>query len=205
MGSTTRRRRRDTTGDRAALVARLHAGDRDAFEQLYRQYRPALTGWVAARLRHEGRDAVDDCVHDAFCAALADPTHISADVPGSLRRLAARACRAHRCTPGQVRITDLLYVDPIAAADDDPAGDPPPPAQRRRVWIGHALDRLGDEHRRVIELRYLHGHPQAVVAALMDRPVAAVQTLQRQALRHLRAQLTATGVTGVGAGTPIPR
>jgi RNA polymerase sigma factor (sigma-70 family) len=204
MGSTTRARRRRTTGDTVALVARLHAGDRDAFDQLYRQYRPALTRWVSAQLPARDHATVDDCVHDAFCAALADPTRIGADVRGSLRRLAARACRAHRSTPGQVRIPDLLYVDAVAAADDDPAGGSPQPAQRRRVWIGHALDRLGDEHRRVIELRYLHGHPQPVVAALIGRPVSAVQTLQRQALRHLRAQLTAAGVTSIGAGTPIP-
>jgi len=203
MGSTTSSHRSRAAGADVALVARLHAGDRDAFDQLYRTYRPGLTRWVAAQMHGRDHAAVDDdCVHDAFCAALADPTRIGADVRGSLRRLAARACRAHRPTPGQVRITDLVYVEANATVDDDLAGESTQPVQRR-AWIGHALDRLGDEHRRVIELRYLHGHPQAVVAALMDRPVAVVQILHRQALRHLRAQLTAAAATDVGMSVPV--
>jgi DNA-directed RNA polymerase specialized sigma24 family protein len=68
--------------------------DQDQFGK-YRQHLPALTRYVAARLRGRDRDAVDDCVHDAFCDALADPSLIGTDALGSLLRLAARAVTRH--------------------------------------------------------------------------------------------------------------
>src|SRR5262245_34138525 len=103
MGSTTRRHRRRVTTE-PVLVARLPAGDRDAFDRLYRQHVAAVTRYVAARLGGRDRDGVDDCVHDAFCDVLADPTLIGSDPLGSLLRLAARAVtRLVRSTETQRR------------------------------------------------------------------------------------------------------
>jgi len=106
MGSTTRRHRRRVTVDQTALVARLHDGDTDAFDRLYRQHVAAVTRYVAARLGGRDRDGVDDCVHDAFCDALADPALIQSDVLGSLLRLAARAVTRHGWF---LRTTEIIY------------------------------------------------------------------------------------------------
>jgi RNA polymerase sigma-70 factor (ECF subfamily) len=174
MGSTTRRHRRRVTGQDSALVARLRAGDADAFDELYRRHLPALTRYVAARLRARDRDSVDDCVHDAFCDALADPS------------LAARAVTRHDWSRRRyVRAAYTVYEDTT------PTGQPATAAQAvEPVRISHALARLSDDQRRAVQLRYLDGHPLVVVAVLMGRTVDAVATLQRQALRHLRSDLT---------------
>lgn len=52
-----------------------------------------------------------------------------------------------------------------------------------------ALAGLSDDHRRVLELRYLNGLPLARVAELMDRTEPAVQMLLLRAIRRLRESL----------------
>jgi RNA polymerase sigma-70 factor (ECF subfamily) len=204
MGSTTRRHRRpaghqpgrrvnpDVTGEHTALVAGLHAGDTDAFDHLYRQHVAAVTRYVAARLGGPARDGVDDCVHDAFCDALANPALIGTDVLGSLLRLAARAVTRHiqsaRSQRRHLRAVYTVYEDTTRSA----------PAMVGRLRISHALARLSDEQRRAVHLRYLDGYPRARVAELMGRSVGAVRSLERQAVARLKADLT-----GDGLGDPM--
>ncbi len=52
-----------------------------------------------------------------------------------------------------------------------------------------ALAGLADDHRRVLELRYLKGYRLADIAAMMDRSPAAVQMLCGRAMRQLRAAI----------------
>ena len=52
-----------------------------------------------------------------------------------------------------------------------------------------ALAGLSDDHRRVLELRFLKGLPLAQVATLMDRSEPAVQMLVLRAIRGLRDAL----------------
>ena len=214
MGSTTRRHRRHVTVDQTALVPRLHDGDTDAFDRLYRQHVAAVTRFVAGRLGGRDRDGVDDCVHDAFCDALADPTLIGADVLGSLLRLAARAVTRHsRSRRRYVRAAYTVYADATGHADGTGLSGGAHPAaanaspEAARLRIGHALARLSDEQRRAVQLRYLDAQPWARVAALMHRSVEAVRRLERQAVAHLRADLGAldsgaNGAGGFGEATP---
>jgi RNA polymerase sigma-70 factor (ECF subfamily) len=52
-----------------------------------------------------------------------------------------------------------------------------------------ALAGLSEDHRRVLELRYLKGHQLADIAASMGRSPAAVQMLCGRAMRQLRAAI----------------
>src|SRR5439155_16477177 len=96
------------------------------------------------------RDAVDDCVHDAFCDALADPALIQSDVLGSLLRLAARAVTRHGWSQRRyVRAAYTVYADATGHADSTglsggvhPAAATAPPTAVRRLRISHALARL---------------------------------------------------------------
>jgi RNA polymerase sigma factor (sigma-70 family) len=49
------------------LVAAAQAGNREAFEALFRRYRQAITGYVRARVRDEGR--AEDIVQETFFSA----------------------------------------------------------------------------------------------------------------------------------------
>jgi len=194
MSSTTAQRRR-VSADDIALALRLHARDRDAFDQLFRRHVRTLTRYVAARL--DDRDTVEDLVQDAFCDALTDPTRIDADVLGSLLRLAARAVTRHdRSQRRNVRAAYTVYQDSTSwQASGPPAPTSAPPAAGP---VRHALARLSAEQRLAIQLIYLDGHPHETVALLMARSVHAVKALQRHAPGSLPSDLTALGTPADG-------
>lgn len=52
-----------------------------------------------------------------------------------------------------------------------------------------ALAGLSDDHRRILELRFLQGRPLVEVAGMMQRSPAAAQMLCARALRQLRASV----------------
>ncbi len=60
-----------------------------------------------------------------------------------------------------------------------------------------ALAGLSEDHRRVLELRFLKGCPLVHVAELMGRSTAAVQMLSARALQQLRRALVHLSRTGV--------
>ncbi len=202
MASTRYHTSRRITGEDVTLAVRLRAGDRDAFDELFRRHHRPVTRYVAARMRERDRDAVDDLVQDTFCDALADPTLIGADVLGCLLRLAARACTRHeRATRRYTRAAYTVYED-RTSADPGGTGQPAAPSALRRPQVIHALARLSPDQRRAVQLRYLDGHPRQTVAVLMNRSVEAVKGLERRARRHLRQQL-ATAATEAGSA-PAP-
>jgi DNA-directed RNA polymerase specialized sigma24 family protein len=194
MGSTIRHatigahQARAATGpgnDRAALLAGLHAGDRSAFTQLYRDTLPAMTAHVAARLDHGDDDVVADLVHDAFADALADPTLIGADVLASLRLLCDRAFTRHvRSQRRYLRAARTVYEDHQRAGRSTPQ----PATVRSRGFEAVAV--LPDGERQVAQLRFLDGHTPRVTARLLGRSVATVVDLERRARQRLRQDLT---------------
>ena len=103
----------------------------------YRRHLPALTRYVAARLRGRDRDAVDDCVHDAFCDALADPSLIGTDALGSLLRLAARAVTRHDWSRRRyVRAAYTVYEDTTRPASRPPGRRPSSRYVSATPWPG---------------------------------------------------------------------
>jgi RNA polymerase sigma-70 factor (ECF subfamily) len=193
MTTSTRQLRQLTTVEpdselHPGLLARLHTGDRAAFGELYRHTADRLTRYVAARLRDQDRDAVDDLVQEAFCTALADPRLLGADLPGSMLRLAARAVTRHRRFQRRyLRAAYTVYND--RTGEHQPAGASA--AVLRRPGLTHVLARLTPTQRRVVQLRFLDGYPREHTAAAMGRTVAAVRWLERDALRRLHAECTA--------------
>jgi DNA-directed RNA polymerase specialized sigma24 family protein len=55
--------------------------------------------------------------------------------------------------------------------------------------LGQALERLKDEHREVVELRFIHDLSVAETAAIMERSVGATKALQYRALRALASEV----------------
>jgi len=178
------------------LVGRAQAGDMQAFGELYQRHHARLTRYVAVRLRDTDPDAVADVVHDAFCAALADPQLIGDDVVGSLLQLAAGAVTCHdRTRRRYVRAAYAVY-----AQRRDPApASPHHPVQLARVTFAQALARLSDAQRRVIQHRYLDGMSRAAVAEVIGRSISTVRDLERHALRRLHTDLTGHATTGADA------
>ncbi len=81
----------------------------------------------------------------------------------------------------------LPLDEELVDTDDDPAGT----AERRLAGaqVRAALRHLTPDQQQVIVLKFLEGLSNQEVAAVLDKPVGAVKSLQHRALAALRRQL----------------
>lgn len=171
------------------LMARVQAGDREAYADLVRRH--AAAALRAARLFGAGADA-EDVVQDAFIKAYAALPGFRRGAPfrpwlltivanevRNLHRSAGR--RAARELAAWARTAPLLTadaaVDPLAGAIS---------AERRRTVVA-ALTRLPERHRQVLVCRYLLELDEEETATVLGLPRGTVKSRQHRALRRLAA------------------
>lgn len=159
------------------LVERAKRGDRDAFGEIYRAHHAAIFRF--ARFASDP-GAAEDIVADVFLRAwTALPRYRDTGVPfiawlyGIARHVAADARRRAR------------RVEPRDALPDSPT-DPP---SADRVALFEALERLPEEQRQVIELKFLIGCSNDEVGAALGKTPGAVNAQQWRALAQLRRWL----------------
>ena len=170
------------------LHRRVSAGDRQAFEELYRRYAPAAYGLA---LRVTGQDQLaQEVVHDSFLALWrADPGrgpfrsfflslihHRAVDTvrrEDRLRKRAERASNLERGTGEDVAegVVEEAYLS------------------IRRKEVREALHTLPPDQRTVVELAYFGGYTQAMIAEELGIPIGTVKTRTLAAMRKLRRAL----------------
>lgn len=169
-----------TRMDDAALVARVAIGDERALGALHdRHQRLALA--IAMRLLGD-HGAAGEVVQDAFLdlwrtAPAYDPDRSSVTTwLVRLVRLRAidRARRDGAARRGSGSIDAQLDDALDATAPDDVAEQVQHAARAAR--IRSALDSIGDEQRRVVELAFLHGSTHTEIAEQLGLPVGTVKT-----------------------------
>ncbi|WP_327007665.1 sigma-70 family RNA polymerase sigma factor [Dactylosporangium sp. NBC_01737] len=197
-GRDIRRFRRPVTAADIILAARLRAGDRDAFTDLYQSAAVDLTRFVAARVWRRDRDLIEDFVQEAYCLALTEPHRIDPDLRGSMRRLAVRAMTNHSWSQRRyLRAARTIYTDRTVTSPGTAVGARPGPVAGRTIAavtltrFPQALARLTPDQRRAVQLRYLDGQPRTTVAAQMGRTIDAMRWLEGRALRRLHELCTA--------------
>ena len=174
------------------LHRRLTAGDRGAFDELYRRYAPAAYG-LAFRVTAK-RVLTQDVVHDAFLALWRAPEaydpargpfrtfflslvhHRAVDIVRREERLRARTERASNLEP--------VYDEDVAeevVEEADLVG--------HRKEVREALATLPPEQRQVLELAYFGGRTQAQIAEELGIPLGTVKTRTFAAMRKLRREL----------------
>jgi RNA polymerase sigma factor (sigma-70 family) len=183
---------RDGDLDDLELHRRVSAGDREAFDELYRRYSRIAYG-LAYRLT--GQHALaQDVAHDAFLAIWRAPEafdpargafrtfflslvhHRGVDAIRREQRLRARQDRAANLEP-------LEGEDPSeTVADEDFVA-------RRRHEVRQALEGLPLEQRQVLEMAYFGGMTQVRIAEELGIPLGTVKTRTFAALRKLRREL----------------
>lgn len=171
------------------LIRRAQQGDQDALDELCkREWRPVF-GIVYQAVRD--RSDAQDLTQEVFLRALRSLDryeHSGAPFRAYLRTIALNLVR------DLWRKRQPLRVG-IYQSDHLPARQPgPEEVAMRRVderWIRKALDKLSDDHRRVLELRIFEGRDSNEVARMMGRSPAAVRQLQYRAIAALRAELKA--------------
>lgn len=180
------------------LIARAKAGDQAAFDGLFERFWPAVYRYFAYRV--EDAASAEDLAAEVF-----------------LRVAHGLAAYEQQGAPFQawvLRIARNLAIDhfrrtstrPEVALDEEWPASPDDDlnliVDRRLTGerLREALERLTDEQREVIILRFIVGCPIAEVVAALSRSESAVKALQRRGLAALRAALIEMKVPYDGSG-----
>lgn len=176
----------DGAQDVRTLVERAGDGDRQAFAALYDRYLDQVYGYIRRRVGR--REVAEDLCSEVFLNALRSIgsfTWQGPDPGAWLIAIARNRLRDHykSATVRREEIRDASTGPPRV----DPRQTPESTAMGRDVALslGRALELLSDDHREVLELRFLHELSVAETAEVMERTVGAVKALQYRALRAL--------------------
>jgi RNA polymerase sigma-70 factor (ECF subfamily) len=194
--------------DPEQLLGRARAGETAALGQLLELYRNYLALLARVQIGRRLRGKVDDSdlVQETFLEAHRDFAgfrgRTEAELTGWLRQILARnLANLVRHYLATQRRDARLEHDLIAALDHssqaldcglrDSVSSPSERAARREqaVLLADALERLPDDYREVIILRYLEGLAPPEVAERMGRSVESVRKLWTRALVQLRRTL----------------
>jgi RNA polymerase sigma-70 factor (ECF subfamily) len=193
------------------LLVRARAGDGEALGQALEGFRAYLT--VLARVqigrRLQGKVDAADLVQDVFLEAHRHFPHFrgtsEAELAVWLRQILAgslanlvrhyfgtqqRDVRLERELQEDVEQSSQVLLGGLVA----PHSSPSQGAVRREqaVLLAEALEKLPEDHRRVLVLRHLEGLPFPEVAQRMERSVEATKKLWMRALDRLRLWLGAS-------------
>lgn len=176
--SITRWSARDA--DDAALLERVAAGDRAAFELLYRSYFARLNRFLLRMLRRPAlvEETINDTLYVVWCRA------------GSFRPT-ARASTWIFGIAYRRGLKALVDLDDPVEADCHELPDERPSAEDRLLnaevhrLLDLALAQMSAEHRAVLELCYYHACPYREIAQITGCPVETVKTRMFYARRRL--------------------
>ncbi len=183
----------------ARLVAGIAARDEGAMESLHSRFAGTMNA-VAMRVTRSDRLA-EEVVQDAFMTVWRDPSRFDA-TRGTLG--------AWLMTITKYKALDYVRHAAVVqrrSSDDDPAARPAPDDVHDAVWLGirrdrlyEAIQRLGDDQRRALELSFLHGLTHVEVAEREGIPLGTAKGRIRLAMVKLREVLTPS----IGMDAEVP-
>ena len=173
-------------GDRE-LATRCLAGDRDAFEGLYRQHANRLYNLV---YRMAGSTEADDLLQDVFLQAYRKMGSYKGEssLGTWLYRLATNLCLDHlRSRQGRMAgVTDSLDDEgaaPVASAERPAEG------HAARMDLERAIEMLPPSYRAAFVLHDIEGYQHDEVAKLLGIAEGSSKSLLHKARMKLRAAL----------------
>lgn len=192
-------------GSEAAVIARVRAGDTEAYAALVRAHTGvAIRAAVAFGAGADAEDVVQSAFFKAY-RALGSFREDAAFRPWLLRivvnetRNTVRSAGRLRAVAG--REATLREADPLIPDAADPAAAAL--AEERRALLIAALDTLGEEQRQVVGCRYLLEMDEAETARTLGWPRGTVKSRLNRALKKLEKSLGSLGPLGpFGDGGP---
>ncbi|WP_126595264.1 RNA polymerase sigma factor [Dictyobacter aurantiacus] len=177
-------------------------GDGDAISALYRQFLPAIFGYIAARVPE--KSLAEDLTSEVFLKMIeglqqvraTNETGFAAWLLQISRVTIAGYYRGQARQPEPVSLTpmdkDATWHDGIGELPDNhPATDPVYQFEQRDEWrsVVQAMNTLTEEQRQVIVGRLIIGYDVATVAEMIGKKANAVKALQFRALQSLQRAL----------------
>jgi RNA polymerase sigma factor (sigma-70 family) len=171
--------------DLAALNA-VVAGDRAAFNNLYRRYYPRLMDFLSRLVGRPdlAEEVVNDTMYTVWTAggAFAGRSRVSTWIFGIAYRKALKRLARNRHSS-----FESLEDSPELPSDADPVADAD--GAQRRGALTRAIAHLSPAHRSVVELTYLLDYSYEEIADIVGCPVNTVKTRMFHARAHLRRLL----------------
>ena len=181
--------------DEQALIQQVAAGDRQAFQEVYEKFRPAVARFVT---RLMGRtDLVEEVVNDTMVIVwqkadrFRGESRLSSWILGIAYRTALKRLRRMSRRPEEELTEDVLPVD-----HDGP--DQHLAEQQSRNRVRRAVARLSPEHRAVVQLTFFQGLSYREIGSVLGCPENTVKTRMYHARRRLRKLLATIDPDPVG-------
>lgn len=173
--------------DLAALDA-IVAGNRPAFDELYRRYYPRLMDFLGriVNQRELAEEVVNDTMYTVWTAgaSFARRSKVSTWIFGiAYKKTLKRLERDRRM------VTETLDENHNFAADTDLVAELD--LVKLRGTLDRAMTQLSPAHRSVVELTYLMDYSYEEIAEIVGCPVNTVKTRMFHARARLRRVLTA--------------
>jgi RNA polymerase sigma-70 factor (ECF subfamily) len=166
-------------GDMELVIATL-VGNLEAFGELARRFRPAVSAVVAGIV--DSREAVEDVVQDAFLLAfkalprLRDVNRFAPWLCAIARNRAIRYKeRANRTVSRS--ILDTFILKESIASNSEPAENPATILEQEETCsqVRDALSQIPEEYQVVLRLRYWNEMPLRQISELLDIPISVVK------------------------------
>ena len=171
-----------------ALVVRSQKGDANAFGQLYDRFLPEIVRYLTYRVGDP--DTAEDLAQQVFLKAWqAIPRYEERGVPFKawLYRMAHNLMVDHHRSRRPT--TDLEGID----LPEEPEAEQRVLVQEVHTHLRAAMERLSEDHRQVLVLRFLLEKSAREVGEIMNRKEVTVRGLQMRALQALRREIELSG------------
>ncbi len=169
-------------------VERLRAGDREAFEAVFRAYYPRLADYANGLVR--SKDTAEDVVQEVFVALWTQRDRLTS--PDNLVGYLYRSVRNRSLN--QIRHRRMVTDWQTRQAAEDPPAAPPADREAENAEIAEAVRRavatLSPRCREVFELSRDRGLTYPEIAASLGISIKTVETLMGRALKGVRARLS---------------
>lgn len=172
----------------ASLVARSKAGDADAFGAIYDRFQPEIVRYLTYRTRNA--EVAEDLAQQVFLKAWqAIPRFEDRGVPFKawLYRMAHNQMVDYFRTRKPTTDLEGIEVPEEAEAEERVL------VQEVHERLRDAMDRLSEDHREVLTLRFLLEKSAREAGEAMGRKEVTIRGLQMRALQALRREIETIG------------
>jgi len=164
------------------LVARIAAGDKLAFEALYRIYFPRLSRFIGRMARNAA--LIEEVVNDTMLVVWQK----AATFDGTCKVSTWVFAIAYRKTLKGLKASDEPMESDASLYEDDSGNQPEQTMNRQQLQqtVAEALDQLPAAQRAVMVLTYYHDMAYSEIAEVVECPLNTVKTRMFHARHRLK-------------------